>query len=249
MQYAFVSAAIVALASSVFAQTAGFDAITAPTKDLNATAGDSLDIVWQPGAQTGTVTLSLLQGATPDTLQSGGVVASGIDNTLGTYTWAIPASTGQYATYGIQITLDSNTSIFQYSFPFHIVGAAGTSISSSASATGTTTVKVSLGTGYTSSSAPATSTTNSTTTAPAITATASSTTASSSSSSSNFTIATTGGTIPFSTIQTTVTSKASGSGSTATGAVTPESSSAAGVNAAAGAVAMIGGVVALVFAL
>jgi hypothetical protein len=76
MQFSFVSAAILALVSSVVAQTAGFDAITSPTQDQNIAAGSSFDIVWQPGTETGKITITLLQGADPSHLAAGPVVAS-----------------------------------------------------------------------------------------------------------------------------------------------------------------------------
>jgi hypothetical protein len=76
MRYSFISAAFLALISSAAAQTNGFDAITSPTQDQNLAAGQSFDIVWQPGTETGDITITLLQGATPQTLEAGPVVAS-----------------------------------------------------------------------------------------------------------------------------------------------------------------------------
>jgi hypothetical protein len=75
MRYSFISAAILALSSSVFAQTSGFDAISSPTSNQNVPAGTSLDIVWQPSTNyTGTVTITLLEGSTPSTLVIGPVI-------------------------------------------------------------------------------------------------------------------------------------------------------------------------------
>jgi hypothetical protein len=75
MRYSFISAAILALTSSVFAQTEGFDVITSPIKDQQVPAGEPFEIVWQPGTYTkGTATITLLQGATPETLQDGQVI-------------------------------------------------------------------------------------------------------------------------------------------------------------------------------
>jgi hypothetical protein len=76
MRYSFISAAILALSSSVFAQTTGFDPISSPTQDQNVPAGTSLDILWQPSTTyTGTITITLLEGATPSTLALGAVIA------------------------------------------------------------------------------------------------------------------------------------------------------------------------------
>lgn len=72
----FTAAAFLAFAASAFAQTSGFDAMTTPTEDTNVVAGDVYTINWQPGTYTtGTVTLSLLGGATPSTLQDLGAFA------------------------------------------------------------------------------------------------------------------------------------------------------------------------------
>lgn len=63
-----ITAAALAFAASALAQTTGFDAFTTPAKDENVPAGETYTIVWQPNGVTGTVTLSLLGGATPGTL-------------------------------------------------------------------------------------------------------------------------------------------------------------------------------------
>ncbi|KAE8454392.1 hypothetical protein EG329_000014 [Mollisiaceae sp. DMI_Dod_QoI] len=130
----------------VFAQTAGFDVITAPTQDQNVAAGSILNIVWEPSASySGTVTLQLLEGSTPATLAQGDVIVgtlrivftfTGVQNSAGQYSWSIPSGIPSFATYGIQLFLDSDKTVFQYSFPFHITK----------SASGTTTVTASVAT-------------------------------------------------------------------------------------------------------
>ena len=77
MRYSFVSAALLALSTSVYAQTAGFDAIVIPVRDQAVPAGKAFEIVWQPGVWTnGTASITLLQGATDATLQLGETIAS-----------------------------------------------------------------------------------------------------------------------------------------------------------------------------
>ena len=80
MRTSLISAAFLAFASAVFAQTAtdGFDAITSPaTQDQDIPAGAPFDILWQPGTYTtGTATITLLQGADPSTLQAGQNITS-----------------------------------------------------------------------------------------------------------------------------------------------------------------------------
>ncbi|KAH8815333.1 GPI anchored serine-threonine rich protein [Xylogone sp. PMI_703] len=126
MRTSFVSTAFLALVSSVFAQTPGFDVITNPTQDKVVKVGQTLDITWEPSSVTGTATIILLQGATPSTLQLGQTVAASIKNQAGKFSWTIPASVGNFQTYGFKIQLDSDPNTFQYSFPFHIVSGGST---------------------------------------------------------------------------------------------------------------------------
>jgi hypothetical protein len=77
MRFTSTIFAAVALATSVFAQTDGFAAITAPTRDQELTAGSTFTIQWQTGTTPTTegFTISLIQGATPGTLELGSVIA------------------------------------------------------------------------------------------------------------------------------------------------------------------------------
>lgn len=72
MRYSFISAAILAFASAVHAQTApGFDVMSVPTKTLQTvTAGDSYTIKWDTNSTyaDGTVSIKLLEGADAGTL-------------------------------------------------------------------------------------------------------------------------------------------------------------------------------------
>jgi Ser-Thr-rich glycosyl-phosphatidyl-inositol-anchored membrane family len=77
MRSTFISAAVLAFASAVFATnpTPGFDPITSPFQDENVPAGKPFEIVWEPSkSYTGTVTIQLLQGATISTLSAGDVI-------------------------------------------------------------------------------------------------------------------------------------------------------------------------------
>ncbi|THV55600.1 hypothetical protein BGAL_0006g00520 [Botrytis galanthina] len=131
MRYQFVSAAILASISSVFAQTAGFDAISVPTSGQVVNVGGVLDITWAPNSVAGTVTIKLLEGSSPSTLNYDPVViATSVNNLDGSYKWTVPASVGSFATYGIAIFLDSDVNTFQWSFPFVIKAAASSSSSS-----------------------------------------------------------------------------------------------------------------------
>ncbi|KAL1855277.1 hypothetical protein Daus18300_011183 [Diaporthe australafricana] len=133
MRVTISAATLLAWVSAALAQTAGFDAISLPAQDESVPAGSTYTVKWDYSATyAGTVSIQLLQGADPATLQLGPVVASGLDNSAGSYAWAVDSTLGADATYGLKITYDSNPEIFQYSFPFHI--AKGT-VSSAAAAT------------------------------------------------------------------------------------------------------------------
>ncbi|KAK3936000.1 Ser-Thr-rich glycosyl-phosphatidyl-inositol-anchored membrane family-domain-containing protein [Diplogelasinospora grovesii] len=233
------AAALFAFAASVLAQnpTDGFDPIVKPTKGEKVPAGSTYDIEWQPNATfTGTVSIALLGGASPSTLQILSTVAKAVDNSKGAYSWAVEKTLGSQATYGLKITWDSNTNIFQYSFPFEITGGSTSSGSSSASASATATAS--------STDSSTTAAVNSTT---IVTSTVSKVT--SSSAASNLSTTASGG-----PSQTTVTSIAtvSGTGSssgskTSSAAVTTGTSGASSF--AASSLALFGGLAVAFFSL
>lgn len=70
-------------------------------------------------------------------------------NSAESYTWKIPTSLGAMAVYGLIFKDEADTSIFQYSMPFHIKASgsgATSSTATTASATGpTTTITTSAG--------------------------------------------------------------------------------------------------------
>ncbi|KAH6647717.1 Ser-Thr-rich glycosyl-phosphatidyl-inositol-anchored membrane family-domain-containing protein [Truncatella angustata] len=115
---------------SVHAQTPGFDPMIKPSNWQDVTAGENFQIVWDPTDFKGTITLELLGGGSPATLQILGNIAQGVDNSKGYFDWAVPSSADSLDTYGIRILLESNPSIFQYSFPFYIRQASSRASSS-----------------------------------------------------------------------------------------------------------------------
>lgn len=78
MQYSFVKACLLALASTtaVLAQTAGFDVITAPARNEVIAAGSTFTITWTSSDPAGKISLVLLEGASNTTLQIGDTIAS-----------------------------------------------------------------------------------------------------------------------------------------------------------------------------
>ncbi|KAJ4417751.1 hypothetical protein N0V85_001722 [Neurospora sp. IMI 360204] len=119
----FSVATVLAIATAVFAQTDGFDVISNPYVGEKVLAGLPCEIKWAPSSEyQGTVRIDVLGGTTPQTLNKVGTVASGVDSSKGSYKWNVDSHLGTANTYGIQITLESNDKVFQYSFPFHIIG-------------------------------------------------------------------------------------------------------------------------------
>jgi len=154
MRFTISAAALAALISTALAQTSDFDPIFTPTKDEKVPAGKDYEITWQSVAKyPGGVTLSVLGGADPGSLQPIGTIGKA-DNSAGKFKWSVASDLGSEVTYGIQITLDSDKTVFQYSMPFHITGASGGSHNGSTSASGTATYTISTVTTDSSSSYP-----------------------------------------------------------------------------------------------
>lgn len=77
MRFSTSNAALLALVSRVVAQIDGFDAITKPTKNEVLEAGSTYQITWDYSAQyAGTISITLLEGDTPSTLELGDTIAS-----------------------------------------------------------------------------------------------------------------------------------------------------------------------------
>ncbi|ETS78583.1 hypothetical protein PFICI_10645 [Pestalotiopsis fici W106-1] len=120
MRFSTILTLLLAGICGTLAQTPGFDPMSKPTNWQDVTAGENFQIVWDPTSYKGTITLELLGGGSPATLWILGNIAQGVDNQQGQYNWAVPTNLGQLETYGIRILLESNPSILQYSFPFHV---------------------------------------------------------------------------------------------------------------------------------
>ncbi|KAL1884237.1 hypothetical protein VTK73DRAFT_3221 [Phialemonium thermophilum] len=162
-----ITASLVAFASVVLAQTPNFDPISKPADHEVIPAGTNYQIVWEPSTKyTGPVTITLLGGTAANTLTDVAVLAKGLPNSAGTFQWAVDAALGKQKTYGLRISLDSNPSIFQYSFPFSIKGSAAGptsgSTSATSSATGSISLSASTSSGATGSGYPTSSVANST---------------------------------------------------------------------------------------
>jgi hypothetical protein len=147
MRFTLSTAAFLAFASSVLAQTANFDVVTSPKKDEVVAAGATYTIVWEPDTKhPGTVSLSLLGGETPSTLDTLATLKTGVASSAGKFEWAVDSTLGKDKTYGIQITLESDKKVFQYSFPFQIKagsGGSGTTKSGYSTSSGSATYSTS----------------------------------------------------------------------------------------------------------
>lgn len=254
----YTATSILAFASAVLAQTANFDVISKPTDGSVVPAGETYTITWSPTAEynNDTITLTLLGGATSKTLQTVSVIKAGVANSAGEYAWAVASTLGADATYGIEITLDSDPSILEYSFPFQISGGSASSSSGSASASGSTT-----GSSSAASSAPASTTETKTTSTSSSSSvkTTSTTSSSSSSSAAPSTLTTVTSAAGNGTVTTTkpsgsktvvtATHTATKSGSAASGTASTVTTSDAKSLGAGSFVTLIGGLAVAFFAL
>jgi hypothetical protein len=117
----FSIAATLAFATSVVAQTAGFNVMTKPTQGEEVPAGSTYEIVWQHGAEhPGPVTIELIGGPTQPEQIILKTLVSGYDASAESYSWSVDSDLGDLAVYGLKLSLDSDPTIFQYSFPFRI---------------------------------------------------------------------------------------------------------------------------------
>jgi hypothetical protein len=238
----FSIAAVLAFATTGLCQVAGFNVITNPEKGEQVPAGSTYQIVWQPSAdQPGDITIGLMGGASPSTLDIIETIATGVDSSAGSYSWEVSAKLGDLATYGIKITLESDKDTFQYGFPFQIVGGGDDSDDEEVS---TTTAAATTTATATDDDDKTTKTKTKTATATeddSTSVTVPTSTIISSTISGN--LSTTGS--PQTTITSIVTEQPS---STTTASTTLVTANAAGV-VAAGSFAMLGGVAMAVLAL
>ncbi|PMD17217.1 hypothetical protein NA56DRAFT_692130 [Hyaloscypha hepaticicola] len=124
----------IAFATAALAQTPGFDVFSSPNSQSSWKVGDVLPIAWTPSMPAGKITLTLIGGSSSSNLAPVLVIAQSIDSTPGTFSWPIPPNIGTFASYGVNLTLDSGSD-FQYSSQFYITG--GSSNPASYTATGT----------------------------------------------------------------------------------------------------------------
>jgi hypothetical protein len=77
MRFAVSTAALAAFITSVLAQTSGFEPIVKPVKGEDVPAGSTYTVEWQHSSTySGPVTLSLLGGKSPETLEAKGTIGS-----------------------------------------------------------------------------------------------------------------------------------------------------------------------------
>ncbi|KAK2004607.1 hypothetical protein LX36DRAFT_353765 [Colletotrichum falcatum] len=239
MQFKISAAAFLAFAASALAQNPNFNPIYKPTSNEKVAAGSSLTIEWEAPAafKDVTVAISLIGGATQNTQVPLLDIASGIPNSANTYTWTIPSTLGKDAFYGLVIKSEANPSVdFQYSNPFHIVAADGSS-------TGTTTVVATSGTATVTLSANTASATATSSASVSESVIANSTTALSTTASP--TAPATGVSVPATTITSVTRPATNGTAATrtpsTTSAIATVTGTGAGAQATAGLLAVLGG--------
>jgi hypothetical protein len=144
MRSSLIKSCLLALtaASTVVAQTAGFDVFTQPsTPGSSIAAGSTYTIKWVPSSPAGPISIILLQGASNTTLQPGPTIAKSIESTTGSYAWNIPSTLQAFQVFGFKLSLDSDPTTFQYSTYFSITGLALSSGADSTTVAGTTVTR------------------------------------------------------------------------------------------------------------
>jgi hypothetical protein len=150
MRFFAAASAALAFAASALAQTSSFNPVYLPAEDQTIQAGEPFTVTWKAPAEyrAGTVTISLIGGADQNTLVPLGDIATGVDNSLESYTWNVDAALGKDATYGLVFKWEANLSIYQYSMRFHIEGGSeeATSVAPPAKTEGVVTETTVVGT-------------------------------------------------------------------------------------------------------
>ncbi|EJT72769.1 hypothetical protein GGTG_09625 [Gaeumannomyces tritici R3-111a-1] len=129
----FTVTAILALVGSALAQTPNFNPLTNPLSGEVIPAGKMYPIKWTPqGGNGAPVSLYAYAGESASTLQEIGVIATGVEASLGRFEWNVDAAIGgKYKAYGIKIALASDKEVYQWSNPFTVSAAVGSSSTSS----------------------------------------------------------------------------------------------------------------------
>ncbi|KAH9888228.1 Ser-Thr-rich glycosyl-phosphatidyl-inositol-anchored membrane family-domain-containing protein [Xylariomycetidae sp. FL2044] len=135
MRSAAAVATVLAFAGRTIAQTAGFGVMSVPGQAEEVPSGETFTIEWDASTYTGAISLSLIGGATQNTQVPISTIATGIDITTESFAWSVDCELGTDAVYGLKLSLDSDPDTFQWSFPFAIKGPSCGSSSSSSSAT------------------------------------------------------------------------------------------------------------------
>ncbi|KAL8415925.1 hypothetical protein RB596_006489 [Gaeumannomyces avenae] len=167
----FTVTAILALVGSAFAQTPNFNPLTNPLSGEVIPAGKMYPIKWTPqGGNGAPVSLYAYAGESASTLQEIGVIATGVEASLGRFEWNVdPAIGGKYKAYGIKIALASDKEVYQWSNPFTVSAAEGSSSTSSVVSTKASSSSSSMSVKTDSSSVTSTKATVSSTTVAPIT--------------------------------------------------------------------------------
>ncbi|KAI1638739.1 hypothetical protein F4809DRAFT_232025 [Biscogniauxia mediterranea] len=114
-----------AFAASALAQTPQFASVSSPTKGQKLMAGMPFEFVWQTANHLGgTISIYLLQGPDETHLETTAILAEHVPNEEhGMFKWIVPpALAAEVGVFGINITLDSDPNVFQYS-PFFTVAS------------------------------------------------------------------------------------------------------------------------------
>ncbi|KAH9893044.1 hypothetical protein F4778DRAFT_749404 [Xylariomycetidae sp. FL2044] len=121
-------------------------------------AGSTYEVRWNPSAVSGDATLSLLSGENDMTLSSAGDIDTAVDIQNGSYYWEVGRTLGTDAFYGLKLTLNSDTKMFEYGSSFKIAAMDGVTAGATTSETASQSLTTSTAASSASGSVSATTT-------------------------------------------------------------------------------------------
>ncbi|KAF4582976.1 Cell wall beta-glucan synthesis [Ophiocordyceps camponoti-floridani] len=122
--------------------TPGFDPVIRPRAHEAIPAGSLFTIVWDTPAAyaAGSLAISLIGGDRQDAQETIANLTEAVPNAVGRYTWSVSPTLGNKRVYGLVLRWSKDTSVFQYSNPFHIMPVKSTTTTTTTAATNSSRV-------------------------------------------------------------------------------------------------------------
>lgn len=124
--------------------TPGFDPVIRPRAHEAIPAGSLFTIVWDTPAAyaAGSLAISLIGGDRQDAQETIANLTEAVPNAVGRYTWSVSPTLGNKRVYGLVLRWSKDTSVFQYSNPFHIMPVKSTTTTTTTTTAATNSSRV-----------------------------------------------------------------------------------------------------------